>query len=232
VTPVPAGEQPHSVALVAGQLNATNIGPLSELAGERKVEGGQKEAGLSNSTFVPPYAPSVIACSMTFAATRPGGIKCIDHAHLSHGFCQTQHRTTCTASPVVLASSGCRVSRPCAAGSRKSSLGRPMIGRERDAVAVRQVVLETAGRLVTLTGAGGCGKTRLALQVAADLIDTYLDGVWLVELGPLADALLSPLPGGAALCGARSGGPAAVRAHPRERSRRFPDLRTAGWPAA
>jgi len=45
---------------------------------------------------------------------------------------------------------------------------------------------------VTLTGTGGCGKTRLALQVAEGLIDSYSDGVWLVELAPLADAALVP----------------------------------------
>ena len=43
-------------------------------------------------------------------------------------------------------------------------------------------------RLVTLLGAGGLGKTRLSLQAAADVMDDYPDGVWLVELAPLADA--------------------------------------------
>lgn len=44
-----------------------------------------------------------------------------------------------------------------------------------------------SGRLVTLTGAGGSGKTRLALQVAADLLEDFPDGVWLCELAPLSD---------------------------------------------
>lgn len=47
-------------------------------------------------------------------------------------------------------------------------------------------------RLVTLTGAGGIGKTRLALEVSAGLQDAFRDGVWLVELAPLSDASMVP----------------------------------------
>ncbi|HSL07727.1 MAG TPA: LuxR C-terminal-related transcriptional regulator, partial [Pseudonocardiaceae bacterium] len=47
-------------------------------------------------------------------------------------------------------------------------------------------------RLLTLTGAGGCGKTRLALQAAANAMDRHPDGVWWVELARLADATLLP----------------------------------------
>ena len=43
-----------------------------------------------------------------------------------------------------------------------------------------------------MTGAGGCGKTRLALQVAADVLDQFKDGVWLVDLAPLTEADLLP----------------------------------------
>jgi predicted ATPase/class 3 adenylate cyclase len=59
------------------------------------------------------------------------------------------------------------------------------IGREAQ-IAEAKRLLETA-RLLTLVGAGGCGKTRLSLQIAADLVDDYADGVWLVELAPLSD---------------------------------------------
>jgi predicted ATPase/class 3 adenylate cyclase/DNA-binding XRE family transcriptional regulator len=54
------------------------------------------------------------------------------------------------------------------------------IGRERELADVRGLV--GSSRLVTLTGAGGAGKTRLALQAAAELLDGSGDGVWLVEL--------------------------------------------------
>ncbi len=47
-------------------------------------------------------------------------------------------------------------------------------------------------RLVTLTGSGGCGKTRLALQAAEEALKRFADGAWLVELASLADPALSP----------------------------------------
>ena len=64
------------------------------------------------------------------------------------------------------------------------------IGREREIADVRKA-LGTA-RLLTLLGAGGIGKTRLSLQVAADVLEDYPDGVWLVELAPLTDERLVP----------------------------------------
>jgi predicted ATPase len=59
------------------------------------------------------------------------------------------------------------------------------VGRETELAEVGALV--EASRLVTLTGAGGSGKTRLALQVAAELLDGSGEGVWLVDLAPVAD---------------------------------------------
>lgn len=64
------------------------------------------------------------------------------------------------------------------------------IGRQREMAEVKQLL--TNSRLLTLTGAGGCGKTRLGLQVSADLLEEYVDGVWLAELAALTDPMLVP----------------------------------------
>src|SRR5258705_11578688 len=64
------------------------------------------------------------------------------------------------------------------------------IGREQEIAQLEELV--TAHRLVTLTGAGGAGKTRLAIEVASRSIDAFPDGVWLVELAALSDPRLVP----------------------------------------
>jgi predicted ATPase/class 3 adenylate cyclase len=59
------------------------------------------------------------------------------------------------------------------------------IGRERELSELKSQLAST--RLLTLVGPGGIGKTRLSLQVAADALDDFPDGAWLVELAPLSD---------------------------------------------
>jgi len=91
------------------------------------------------------------------------------------------------------------------------------IGRERELEDVKRLL--ASRQLVTLTGAGGCGKTRLALQAAAEVIPDYEDGRWLVELArlPLIDCGFRKKPDtriGANRTGPGSGSPVATESEP------------------
>jgi predicted ATPase/class 3 adenylate cyclase len=66
----------------------------------------------------------------------------------------------------------------------------PFLGRARELAEVTQLLAEDELRLLTLTGPGGTGKTRLALQAAAESGDSYLDGVFWVPLAPVRDPAL------------------------------------------
>src|SRR4051812_1207354 len=86
-----------------------------------------------------------------------------------------------------------------------------LVGREAEIAHVSAMIERDGARLVTLTGPGGTGKTRLALAVAAEALDTFPDGVWFVDLAPLTDPALV-LPGLAGVLGVReAGGQALLR---------------------
>src|SRR3712207_4003409 len=64
------------------------------------------------------------------------------------------------------------------------------VGREKELAEVKRLL--EVNRLLTLTGSGGCGKTRLALAAASEVVEGFEDGVWMVELASLADPSLVP----------------------------------------
>ncbi len=66
----------------------------------------------------------------------------------------------------------------------------PLIGRARELAQVAAILSRSDVRLVTLTGPGGTGKTRLGLQVGAELLDHFSDGVFFVNLAPITDPML------------------------------------------
>src|SRR6266404_1441800 len=109
------------------------------------------------------------------------------------GYQFTGEIRTIAASPPTQAVAGTAVPVP-AAPRPLTNLQEPvseLIGRE---VEFEEILgLAAAHRLVTLTGAGGIGKTRLGLEVARRLLAEFADGVWAVELAPLSDPDLVPI---------------------------------------
>jgi predicted ATPase/class 3 adenylate cyclase len=74
----------------------------------------------------------------------------------------------------------------------------PLVGREREVAEIGNLLRDGGVRLLTLTGPGGTGKTRLGLQVAAEILDEYEGGVFFVPLANVADpALVAPTIAGA-----------------------------------
>jgi predicted ATPase/DNA-binding SARP family transcriptional activator len=81
----------------------------------------------------------------------------------------------------------CRPARGHARLSNLPTPPTPLLGREPQLAELRALLRDPNVRLVTLTGPGGVGKTRLGLQVAAELLDAFADGVFFVSLAPITD---------------------------------------------
>ena len=64
------------------------------------------------------------------------------------------------------------------------------VGREKETAEVKSLL--STSRLLTLTGSGGCGKTRLSIQIASEIQSDYANGIWLAELAPVTDPSLIP----------------------------------------
>ena len=138
------------------------------------------------------------------ASTRPAARPCRTTWASSH---LPRPRTSTT---------GSRSSRAhAAAEARITNLPIPLtsfVGRQREIAEVSDLLAHH--RLVTLTGPGGSGKTRLAIEVAAGLVDAYPDGVWFIDLSSVQDAVPCPAPSprqlGAAAAQAADATPALV----------------------
>jgi predicted ATPase/class 3 adenylate cyclase len=110
---------------------------------------------------------------------------------------------------------------PAAFPPLESLAGRPnnlphqptaLLGRERELREIDGFLRREEVRLVTLTGPGGVGKTRLALQAAADLLEVFPDGAFFIELAPLTDPALVPSTVASALGVREEGGQPLVEA--------------------
>lgn len=187
------------------ELQVTFISLLTELAGlyEGREEYGRAIETLQRALSEDPTNEEAHTQLMRhYALTRRQGEALAQYERLREAFSSwlgTEPGAATRALRDEIAAGGFRPSQQAApareepqqAGKQNLPAARTtFVGREREMVEVKRMLAMTS--LLTLTGTGGCGKTRLALEVGRDLVGTYPDGVWLVELAPLfEEALLS-----------------------------------------
>lgn len=122
---------------------------------------------------------------------RAAGMADLDSSRMDEGRLVQQLRKQAPAAPISPAAPSHRA----APAALRPRLPRPLssfVGRRHELAEVSELLQLPTTRLLTLIGAGGCGKTRLALQVATDMAEAHPDGVWWVELAALTDPALVP----------------------------------------
>jgi predicted ATPase/DNA-binding SARP family transcriptional activator/DNA-binding CsgD family transcriptional regulator len=185
------------------ELRGTFLSLLTELAGlcEERGEYGQAVETLQRALSEDPTNEEAHAQLMRlYALSRSQGEALMQYERLREalsGWLSAEPSATTRALRDEIAAGRFPPSRPSAPPleeaphAAKHNLPAPrtsFVGREREMVELKRMLAMTG--LLTLTGTGGCGKTRLALEVSGDLVGAYPDGVWLVELAPLSEGAL------------------------------------------
>ena len=167
------------------------MGPMAELAApgfggllrQLRAEAGLTQEELAEAASLSPRSVSDLERGINLTARKDTARLLADALGLAgppRALFEAAARGGAPAAGVLAAAPG---SLTIMAGNLPAQLS-TFVGRDRELAAVRALV--ESSRLVTITGPGGIGKTRLALQVAAALLDGSGDGVWLVELAPVA----------------------------------------------
>ncbi len=134
----------------------------------QKIEASERRPSTQIAALLAEHlaiTPEDRAAFISFARTPPG----LPAAHASGAWRHESHRLANLPTPLT-----------------------PLIGREHDIAILRERLLDGASRLLTLVGPPGVGKTRLAIQVAASLVDDFGDGLCYVALATVCDPALVP----------------------------------------
>src|SRR5262249_42062506 len=163
-------QQRRSLDLTQDQL-AERIGCSSDLI--RKIEAGTRRPSRSIAERLAhslEIAPENRQLFVRYARDEPRGAGEIESAHAFPRVCEAAEGATATPQ------------------RQRNNLPAPptvFIGREQELAAVGALLRQRDVRLLTLSGPGGAGKTRLSLQVFADLLPHFVDGVFFVSLAPI-----------------------------------------------
>lgn len=109
-------------------------------------------------------------------------------AAMAERLAAAEDRPTC--GPVAAAMSPPPAAKPVARAHHLPLQPTPLLGREQEIHAIRELLLQSHVRLLTLAGAGGTGKTRLAIQAALGVVEIFPEGVYFVDLAALRDPSL------------------------------------------